>query len=178
MMFRSLITLKEVCFVLLLVSILHCEGNVLERLEYEEGESSVTITRCRLGIDPVVVPDTINGKPVTAIGDGVISACDHVRNEIILPKGITSIGKLDYQGNHGAIRVVFTGDAPEMEARDSDQGFAASCLPINPTQAASRLLFGRDTRARQREKNSSILSMLRIKIRSRSHGHQTHTRKA
>ena len=132
MMFRSLITLKEVCFVLLLVSILHCEGNVLERLEYEEGESSVTITRCRLGIDPVVVPDTINGKPVTAIGDGVISACDHVRNEIILPKGITSIGKLDYQGNHGAIRVVFTGDAPEMEARDSDQGFAGVLFAYQP----------------------------------------------
>ena len=132
MLLRSLITLKEVCFILLLVSILPCEGDVLERLEYEEGESSVTITRCRRGCDPIVMPDTINGKPVTAIGDGAISGCKYCRDELILPKSITSIGKQAFRDNDGVIRVIFTGDAPEMEARDSDQGFAGVVFAYQP----------------------------------------------
>lgn len=72
--------------------------------EYKEVGDEVTVVYCNAGdtVD-IVVPDTYNGKPVTAIGDGAFSnlgtvenAGEKVSRKITLPKTIKRIGFLSF----------------------------------------------------------------------------------
>lgn len=72
--------------------------------EFKEVGGEVTVLYCNAGdtID-IVVPDTYNGKPVTAIGDGAFSnigtvdnAGEKVSRKITLPKTIKKIGFMSF----------------------------------------------------------------------------------
>lgn len=72
--------------------------------EYKEVGDEVTVVYCNAGntVD-IVVPDTYNGKPVTAIGDGAFSnfgmvdnAGEKVSRKITLPKTIKKIGFMSF----------------------------------------------------------------------------------
>ena len=59
--------------------------------EYEVEDGKVTITNYTGKGGDVVVPDTIDGLPVTAIGDNAFCYCTGLTS-ITLPEGCTTIG--------------------------------------------------------------------------------------
>lgn len=70
---------------------LRMNGAELPHLSYEVGEDGVTITGMSGQPTEVVIPDTIAGKPVTAIGNGVFSGKTAMTRAAI-PATVTSIG--------------------------------------------------------------------------------------
>lgn len=68
--------------------------------EYKEVGDEVTVVYCNAGYTgDIVVPDTYNGKPVTAIGDGAFSNLlvgENVSRKITLPKTIKKIGFMSF----------------------------------------------------------------------------------
>lgn len=69
-------------------------------LEYKVTNGEVTITRYAgtEAVDSVVVPEEINGNPVTAIGDGAFGGVAKVKT-VILPKSIQKIGMMAFFGS-------------------------------------------------------------------------------
>lgn len=63
----------------------------MSEFEYEIDDSKVTITRYRGAGGDVVVPDTIDGLPVTSIGAYAFRDCTGLTS-ITLPNSVTSIG--------------------------------------------------------------------------------------
>lgn len=71
-------------------------------LEYKVTNGEVTITRYAgtEAVDTVVVPEEINGNPVTAIGDGAFGGVsDTGPKAVILPKSIQKIGMMAFFGS-------------------------------------------------------------------------------
>lgn len=67
------------------------EDDILSYLTYEIIDGEVTITDCDTSISgAVVIPDTIDGYPVTVLGERVFSECIDIEN-IDLPETITHI---------------------------------------------------------------------------------------
>ena len=66
--------------------------------EYEIDDSEVTITGYTGAGGDVVVPDTIDGLPVTAIGDAF---CYSGLSSITLPDSVTDIGEWAFEGCRG-----------------------------------------------------------------------------
>lgn len=69
------------------------EDDILNYLTYEIVDGEVTITDCDTEISgDVVLPDTIEGYPVTIIGE--YAFCDCVRiTTVTIPEGVTTIGR-------------------------------------------------------------------------------------
>ena len=65
--------------------------------EYEVEDGKVTITNYTGKGGDVVVPDTIDGLPVTAIGDNAFCYCAGLTS-ITLPEGCTTIGYYAFSG--------------------------------------------------------------------------------
>ena len=66
--------------------------------EYEESESSVTITDYAGSATTLEIPAAINGKPVTAIGKRAFDNCDTLTS-VIIPDSVTAIGTGVFYGN-------------------------------------------------------------------------------
>ena len=109
-------------------------------LSYDASGDTVTITDCdEAASGALVIPDTIEGKPVTSIGDGAfydgssltsITIPDGVtsigyqafRNcksltSITIPDSVNSIGDYTFSGCTSLTTVTFLGDAPKAGAR-------------------------------------------------------------
>ena len=68
------------------------EDDILNYLTYEIVDGGVTITDCDESISgEVVIPDTIEGYPVTSIGYCAFIECTNLK-EITIPDSVTSIG--------------------------------------------------------------------------------------
>ncbi len=68
------------------------QDDVLSYLTYEIKDGKVTITNCDNSISgDVVIPDTIEGFPVTEIGDNAFEYCLNIKR-ITIPNSLTSIG--------------------------------------------------------------------------------------
>lgn len=69
------------------------EDDILEYLEYEIINGEVTITDCDESISgEVVIPDTIEGYPVTILGNNAFSDC-HNLESVVIPGSIKTIGR-------------------------------------------------------------------------------------
>ena len=68
--------------------------------EYEVEDGKVTITGYTGNGGDVTVPDTIDGLPVTTIGDNAFCYCTGLTS-ITLPASITTIGYYAFSGCHG-----------------------------------------------------------------------------
>lgn len=81
------------------------EDDILNYLTYEINDGEVTLTGCKrddygygLIAGDVILPDTVNGYPVTSIGDGVFDGCDIT--SIIIPETVRTIGKYVFTMNY------------------------------------------------------------------------------
>ncbi len=68
-------------------------GNDADLFKYEIKNQSVTITGYNdLCVGDIIIPDTIEGYPVTKIGDDAFANCDSITS-ITFPESVTTIGK-------------------------------------------------------------------------------------
>lgn len=90
--YRILFVCFHLCF-----SGFPAQAGTLGVLTYEINGSSVTITDCDTAADRVVdVPGTIEGKPVTSIGNNAFRYCNLLMG-VMLPEGIISIGERAFE---------------------------------------------------------------------------------
>lgn len=81
---------------------------------YEIADGEVTITRCEYAsYDHLVIPETIEGYPVTSIGNSAFYQC-FLLSGITLPKTIRYIGEKAFFGCSQLKTIYFCGDAPEF----------------------------------------------------------------
>ncbi|MBQ8209820.1 MAG: leucine-rich repeat domain-containing protein, partial [Clostridia bacterium] len=74
------------------------EDDITFYLTYEVNNGAVTITGCDTSISgDIVIPDTIEGYPVTVIGDSAFKLCTALTS-VIIPDNVTTIG---YQAFYG-----------------------------------------------------------------------------
>ena len=82
-------------------------------LKYETEGDAVTITGCdKKASGALIIPATIDGNPVTSIGDHAFMLCPSLTS-IIIPDGVTSIGEYAFEKCTSLTEVTFLGDAPK-----------------------------------------------------------------
>ena len=74
----------------------------------------------------IIIPQTVNGKPVTSIGGIAFMYCDKLTN-VVIPEGITYIGNGAFQGCIGLKRIVI----PESVTKIKDYAFEGCNLIID-----------------------------------------------
>ena len=106
---------------LVVAVVLICIASQFEFVEYAD---SVTITKYNGFDTDLVIPSTINNKPVTAIGDNAFFDLRSL-NSVVIPDGVTSIGSLAFNCCAGLTSVVI----PASVTRIAESAFS-SCDDI------------------------------------------------
>lgn len=89
-----------------------------DQLTYQVENGEVTIIRCEYdAYGDLIIPDEIDGDPVTAIGKGAFYECDFLTS-VTLPAGIRSIGVKAFHGCDQLKSIYFYGDAPVFEVEN------------------------------------------------------------
>lgn len=83
----------KIAFVFLVVILLSavCSALPYGELTYRVSDGEVTITGCDENVSSVIIPETIDGYPVTSIGTYAFRDC-HKLKKVIIPDGVTIIG--------------------------------------------------------------------------------------
>lgn len=82
----------------------------LAQLEYEPNDTGITITGCESSVyGELVIPDEINGLPVTIIGSGAFTGCEYV-TDIVLPESVEKVEDYAFYGCAGLKRVNMPSD--------------------------------------------------------------------
>ena len=90
---------------------LHAAG--LDDLTYATTDGEVTIRFCKsAATGKLVIPDTIEGNPVTIIGNQAFWKCTSLKS-ITIPNSVTSIGHQAFNSCTHLTAVTFLGDAPK-----------------------------------------------------------------
>ena len=77
---------------------------VPDGLEYSVADGGVTITRYTGSATDLIIPDTIEGYPVTQIGVGAFSNCENL-HDITIPAGIYYVGPPAFANCYGIVNV-------------------------------------------------------------------------
>ncbi len=97
------------------------ENNILDYLKYRINNGEVTITQGLASISgDVVLPDTIEGYPVTAIGNSAFRDCGNITG-LIIPDSVTKIGMQAFQSCKSLAEVTLPGNLTEI----GEHGFRA-----------------------------------------------------
>ena len=78
-------------------AVIRLNGSELPRLSYTVGADGVTITGMSGQPAEVVIPDTIEGKPVTALGNNAFNGRSNM-TRVVIPSTVTSIGNDAFRG--------------------------------------------------------------------------------
>lgn len=90
---RFLSALLCLCMVLSVIPVMEAEAAVFEDFTYTLINGKVTITDFNAAYEgEVVIPDTISGKSVTAIGKGAFADCYGI-TAVTIPDTVTTIGE-------------------------------------------------------------------------------------
>ena len=77
--------------------------------DYEIINSEAVITDCNLeSIGDLVIPETIDGYPVTTIKESAFNACDKITS-VVIPDSVTTIGDFAFSGCDGLKKVTIGG---------------------------------------------------------------------
>lgn len=100
-------------------------SSVLDCLSFTINNEEVTITGCDTSISgSLTIPDTINGYPVTAIGDFAFGNCISLES-ITIPSSVESIGYDAFCGYNNLTIYGYSGSFAESYARDNNIKFVA-----------------------------------------------------
>ena len=91
------------------------EDDILNYLTYEINDGEVTITNCDTSIiGNIIIPDTIEGYPVTKIGNSAFEDCDSI-TEILIPDSIITIGDSAFYSCDKIINIVIPDSVTTIE---------------------------------------------------------------
>ena len=86
----------------------------LDDLTWTTTDGEVTIIDCKIAATgELVIPETVEGNPVTSIGEEVFSSCVSLKG-ITIGNGVTNIGDGAFGGCDSLTSVTFLGDAPKI----------------------------------------------------------------
>jgi hypothetical protein len=88
--------LTSLCCLILLAAAIPATAQQSGDFSYASDGASITITRYNGNGGFVTIPDTIEGLPVTGIGEGAFAFCPYI-TRLTLPDGITIIGTRAFQ---------------------------------------------------------------------------------
>ena len=93
-------------------------AEVNPHLKNETEGDAVTITGCdKKASGALIIPATINGNPVTSIGDNAFFGCINLTS-ITIPDSVTSIGNHAFYGCISLTGITFLGDSSKELAQD------------------------------------------------------------
>ena len=127
----------------------------LSDLTYTTTDGEVTITDCnQAATGELIIPDSIEGNPVTKIGNGAFEGCASLTSitipdsitsfgdstfancksltSITIPNGVTSIMSGVFYHCSSLTAVTFLGDAPKIIAPDAFGPFPPTTIYRNP----------------------------------------------
>jgi hypothetical protein len=108
-------------------------------LTYVTGDDSVTITDCISEVaGKIVLPDSIGGKPVTAIANEAFSGCSNITS-VTIPDSITSIGDRAFFSCTGLKIVHFAGSIPDYVAYDAFEN-SPNAIVVSPDASAGNMI--------------------------------------
>lgn len=96
------------------------EVDVEERLQYNIEDGYAVITRYGDGSGVVIIPDTIEGVPVTEIASGAFADCSRITG-INIPGSVTKIGEGAFSGCGSLAVVNYSGTKAQWDAIDIGQ---------------------------------------------------------
>ena len=83
--------------IIVALALLALPAVVQAQFNYTTNNGAITITGYTGPGGDVTIPDTINGLPVTSIGDGAFSSCTRLTS-VTIPNSVTSIGSYAFVG--------------------------------------------------------------------------------
>ncbi len=95
---KLLLSAILICIGILAFGIINASAETYGDLTYTISNNKVTITDCNTSASgELVIPDTIEGYPITFIGEAAFENCNKLTN-ILMPDSVTSIGNAAFMG--------------------------------------------------------------------------------
>ena len=121
---KLLLTLSIAFIVLFTAGVMNVSAGIYGDLTYETWNNEVKITDCSIGATEVIIPETINGYPVTMIGMEAFKGCTKI-TDLQIPDSVTTILGNAFSG----CRSLTTIDIPDG-VTTIDGGVFSGCINL------------------------------------------------